>query len=122
MGRQCPKCSRQMTLLFVSYVCDWCDGLKKPIAADHGFVIWADDGVPGPRALYVFPSKSMAEYYRRVSILEGEVRRVVSEAEVDWWMGEGSLRHLQRSRELFEIFPDYRFEPGPRRAFLVPEE
>lgn len=110
-----------MTALFTSFVCDWCDGIKKPIAVDRGYVIWLRDGEAGPRDLYVFPTRDMADYYKRVSNTDGDLREVLSETPIRWWTGEGSLRHLQRSECLYTIYPDYRFEPGPFRAFLAPE-
>ena len=38
---QCSVCHRPMTALFISYVCDYCDGLKKDAGKqDVGYVVW----------------------------------------------------------------------------------
>lgn len=39
----CPKCGDKMTLLFIHYACDSCDGIKGDQKADHvdsGYIVW----------------------------------------------------------------------------------
>ena len=118
---RCPTCKRPMTALFTSYVCDWCDGLKKPKPVARGWVLWHDEGKSG-RELYVFPTREMAEYYRRATGSEGEVREVLSEFPIQWHSGKGTIQNLRLADRLFTVFPDYRFEPAPYRAYLAPRD
>lgn len=51
-----------MTVLFIHYVCDWCDGLRGPDNVErctHGWVI-VPDGATLPSALVVFRSRADA--------------------------------------------------------------
>jgi len=119
---RCPACSRKMTALFTSYVCDWCDGHKKPIPVARGWVIWRRGQTAEERECYVFPTPQMAEYYRAVTNVEGDVRQVLSEMPIRWSDGKGNIKNLRLAERLYTIYPDHRFEPGPFRAFLAPEE
>ena len=121
---RCPACKRNMTALFTSYACDWCDGLRTPIPVARGWVIWrpgAETSVE-ERECYVFPTPQMAEYYRAVTSVEGNVRQVLSETPIRWSDGKGNIKNLRLAERLYTIYPDHRFEPGPFRAFLAPEE
>ena len=121
---RCPACKRSMTALFTSYACDWCDGLKKPIPVARGWVIWRAGSSTSveERECYVFPTPQMAEYYRSVTNVEGDVRQVLSEMPIRWSDGKGNIKNLRLAERLYTIYPDHRFEPGPYRAFLAPEE
>jgi len=121
---RCPACKRSMTALFTSYACDWCDGLKKPIPVARGWVIWrpGSNTSAEERECYVFPTPQMAEYYRSVTNVEGDVRQVLSEMPIRWSDGKGNIKNLRLAERLYTIYPDHRFEPGPFRAFLAPEE
>ena len=59
----CPRCARPMRALFISQVCDFCDGLEGD-EADWavGFVVWR--GRPTPSDEYVFPTREDAERWR----------------------------------------------------------
>jgi hypothetical protein len=113
-----------MTALFTSYVCDWCDGLKKLHPVARGWVIWRPSALVNAeeRECYVFPTPQMAEYYRSVTNVEGEIRQVLSEQPIRWSDGKGNIKNLRLAERLYTIYPDHRFEPGPYRAFLAPEE
>ncbi len=42
-----------MTLLLVSYVCDYCDGLAPVTDTYHrGYVVWSGDAPPGRKSMY----------------------------------------------------------------------
>ena len=118
---RCPACKRPMTALFTSFVCDWCDGLKKLAPVARGWVVWRSAG-DDERECYVFPTPQMAEYYRTVTRVEGEVRQVLSEQPIRWSDGKGNIKNLRLAERLYTVYPDHRFEPGPYRAFLAPEE
>ena len=119
---RCSACKRQMTALFTSYVCDWCDGLRKPLPVARGWVVWRPTGDAEERECYVFPTPQMAEYYRSVTNVEGEIRQVLSELPIRWSDGKGNIKNLRLAERLYTIYPDHRYEPGPYRAFLAPEE
>jgi hypothetical protein len=121
---RCPACKRSMTALFTSYACDWCDGLKKPIPVARGWVIWRKNttSTDEERECYVFPTPQMAEYYRSVTNVEGDVRQVLSETPIRWSDGKGNIKNLRLAERLYTIYPNHKFEPGPFRAFLAPED
>ncbi len=107
-----------MTALFLTYVCDYCDGLKKPDKLYRGWVLW--QGTPGRqgRQVYVFPTRADAERYRMAAGLDPcEIREVVSEYEIRWHRSRGSIRDVELGERLATVFPDHRFEPGPYRVF-----
>jgi hypothetical protein len=116
---RCPACKRSMTALFTSYACDWCDGHKQPIPVARGWVIWRPDPGGEPRECYVFPTPQMAQYYRRVTQTEGDIREVLSEQPIPWSDGKGNIKNLRLAERLYTVFPDHRFEPGPFRAYLA---
>lgn len=112
-----------MTPLFTSVVCDYCDGLKTAEFPYRGYVVWRGPVERNGREEYVFPTREDAERYRAaVDRLDAEIREVRSETEIQWHSGRGTIRDLQLADHVFTIYPDWRFEPGPYRAYLVPEE
>jgi hypothetical protein len=111
-----------MTPLFVSYVCDWCDGLKRPTVVARGFVVWPEEVVVDAMELYVFPTREMAAHYQRSTGSSGEIREVASEYPIRWQPGRGSIKNLRLADRLYSIYPDFRFEPAPYRAFLADSE
>lgn len=120
MRMQCPTCKRSMTLLFTSAVCDWCDGLKKPEVVDRGWVVVPYLVGPEGMELYVFPSPEMAMYFQRAQKLGGQVRKVLSEQRIRWRDGTGTLPNLRVADRRYTVYPDFKFEPGPYRAYLAP--
>jgi hypothetical protein len=119
---RCPACKRHMTALFTSYVCDWCDGLKKPLPVARGWVVWRTVAEMAERECYVFPTPQMAEYYRSVTHVEGEIRQVLSELPIRWSDGKGNIKNLRLAERLYTVYPDHKYEPGAFRAYLAPEE
>jgi hypothetical protein len=109
-----------MTLLLVSYVCDYCDGLAEDTDYHRGYIVWRGPGsVPGQE--YVFRTPEHAERWRIIKGLhDSEVREVLCEYEFHWQESRGTVKGLELADRLFEIYPDHRFEPKPYRAFLAP--
>lgn len=58
----CPTCGRPMRPLFISMVCDYCDGLAPDDACDRGYVVWRHR--PFPAEEYVFSNLADAELWR----------------------------------------------------------
>jgi hypothetical protein len=110
-----------MRPLFVTYACDFCDGLTKPGLLHRGFVVWRGLHPTGAREEYVFPTRADADRYRSAARLcHYEIREVLSETQIHWHPSRGTIRGLDLADHLYTIYPDHRFEPGPYRAFLAP--
>lgn len=115
----CPVCHRKMLPLFTSYVCDYCDGLKKPPLLYHGYVLWRGEPGRDGSQVYVFRTRRDAERYRAASGMDPscEIREIVSEFEIRWQRSRGSIRDLELGERLLTLFPDHRFEPAPYRGY-----
>jgi hypothetical protein len=109
-----------MRPLFTSYACDWCDGLSQPVAVARGWVLWRPGDEAQARELYVFPSREMADYYRRETGAEGTPRQILCETPIRWTRGRGRVKNLELADKLYTVYPDCRFEPGPYRAYVAP--
>ncbi|MCC6874764.1 MAG: hypothetical protein IT378_10705 [Sandaracinaceae bacterium] len=109
-----------MTALLFSMVCDYCEGHGLKIQG-RGFVVWLDR--PPGSEQYVFKTRADAERWRRHQQVEGApIRAVLTESTFRWRRSSGSITDVDLADHLFEIFPDHRFEPGPFRAFLAPDD
>jgi len=116
---RCSECHREMTALFLSFVCDYCDGLRADPAPYQGFVVYRGPRDGHAREEYVFRSLRDAERWRKIQRLEGcEIRKVESSAEFRWRASTGTVRDLELADRLFEIFPDHRYAPAPNRAHV----
>lgn len=116
----CPNCKRPMTPLFVSFVCDFCDGLADDANHDRGFVVWRNR--PTPAEEYVFRTREDAERWRDARRLSScSVFEVRSPFPFRWRISTGTVRDLQMADGLVSIWPDHRFPPAPNHAFLVCE-
>ncbi len=115
---KCEACHRPMTPLFISYVCDYCDGLvSDDVEYDRGYVVWR--ARPMPAQEYVFPTREHAERWRSAQGLVGcDIREVLTTSKFRWRKSTGSVRGLEMADHLIEIFPDRRYPAGPYRAFL----
>lgn len=115
----CPICKREMTPLFTSYACDFCDGLVSFGSLSRAYVAWPRGAVEA-RTAYLFPSRDVAERWVIAAHLEGhEVREVATADEIRWHMSRGTVEGIELADHVFEVFPDHRFELAPYRAFLV---
>jgi hypothetical protein len=109
-----------MTPLFSSYVCDWCDGLKKIEARSRGYIVWS-----GGEGLehYVFPSPEDAErYMAAVGIAAQEIREVLSEDEFIWHRSRGTARDFILAKHRYTVWTTSRFPAGKHDAWLAEED
>lgn len=107
-----------MTLLFISYACDYCDGLVDESKYDRGFVVWRNRSIPAEE--YVFRTRRDAERWRKACKLgEFPILEVRAPIPFHWRISTGSVRDLEMADALVHIWPDHRFPPGPNRAFLA---
>lgn len=117
---RCTDCNRPMTALLLSYVCDYCDGLRIEPTPYRGFVVNRGSAEHRVREEYVFRSREDAERWRSASGLEHyEIREVASASEFRWRASTGSLKDVELADRLYEIFPDPRYEPAPNRAHIA---
>jgi hypothetical protein len=107
-----------MTILFVSAVCDWCDGLKQSKASDTGYVVFEPFSGTGSVDLEVFPSPDQAMYYQRTLRIPGEIRKVITDAPIRWQSADTAMPGLIVADVRFKIYADSKFEPGPYKAYL----
>jgi hypothetical protein len=117
---QCPRCGRQMKPLFLSQVCDFCDGLDRDdIDWDLGFVVWR--GRPLPAEEHVFPTRADAERWKQANGMKDEpILPVRAPVKFRWRRSTGALKDVTTADRLVTIFPDPRFPPAPYRACLAP--
>jgi hypothetical protein len=107
-----------MRPLFISYVCDYCDGLADPGPLAEGWVVWRDRP-PGSEE-YVFRTRDDAERWRAAKGYDDcPIRRVCSASEFRWRKSTGSLTDIELADHLFEIFPHHRYPAGGYRAHLA---
>lgn len=115
---RCEVCKREMTALFLTWVCDYCDGLRDTGPTSTGWIVWRRRP-PGSEE-YVFRSPEDAERWREVSGLgDCAIRKVETEAQIHWRKSTGNVEDVELADHLFQIFADHRYEPGPHRAHLV---
>jgi len=116
----CPTCTRPMTPLLISQVCDWCDGLASDDGEwDRGFVVWR--GRPMPTDEHVFPTREDAERWRTAQgLAHAPVLPVRAPFKFRWRKSFGALKDLTTADRLVTIYADRRFPPAPYRACLSP--
>jgi hypothetical protein len=108
-----------MRPLFVSYACDWCDGLVE-VDWYSGFIVFRgdDDFV---RPVYVFPTRTEAALYRQLMGWQTfPIREVHFEHPVRWKTAVGQLDGVTIASSPFELHRDHRFESRPYAGFLTP--
>ena len=115
---KCQVCNRLMTPLFISCVCDYCDGLKRDVGKqDVGYVVWRS--MPLPALEYVFSTPDDARKWRLLQgLVHCDIREVISPTSFRWRRTSGALRNLETADSLIEIYGDNRYPPGPGRASL----
>ena len=115
---QCSVCQRPMMPLFISYVCDYCDGLKTDdFRQEVGYVVWRK--LPLPALEYVFSTPGDARKWRVFQGLSHcDIREVISPVSFRWRKTAGVIRDLEAADSLIEIYGDHRYTPGPGRASL----
>lgn len=116
---RCTTCKREMTPLFISYACDYCDGLVQ-IDWHSGFIVFRGDE-DFDRPVYVFPSRTEAAIYRQVNGWQSyPIREVYFEHPVRWKPALGRLEGVTIASRPFELHRDHRFESRPYVGFLAP--
>lgn len=115
----CQRCAKPLRPLFISMVCDYCDGLTSaPSDYDHGWVVWR--GRPMPADEYVFSSRDEAERWRDIQgLVSCPVREVLAPLKFIWRISSGAVKGLRMADRPVTIYPDRRFPPAPNRAFLA---
>lgn len=114
----CPLCARPMRALFVTMVCDFCDGLATEAEWDRGWVVWR--GRPMPADEYVFSNPDDAERWRSIQGLDGcPVKEVRAPVKFTWRLSNGSVKGLEMAEHPVTIYADRRFPAAPNRAFLT---
>jgi hypothetical protein len=110
-----------MRPLFLSLVCDFCDGLAaEEDVWDLGFVVWR--GRPMPTEEYVFATREDAETWRQMNGMVGSpILPVRAPVKFRWRKSTGTLKSVVIADRLVMIYPDRRFPAGPYRASLVRE-
>lgn len=108
-----------MRPLFVSMVCDYCDGLSADEDVwDLGYVVWR--GRPMPTEEYVFATKEDAETWRQVNGMDNApILPVRAPVKFRWRRTTGTLKNVVIADRLVMIYPDRRFPAGPYRASLA---
>lgn len=108
-----------MLALFISYVCDWCDG-RRDGKLHRGFALVPSDVPKTGVEAYVFPSAEMAEHYRKHSLSAKDLMltEVVAQAPFTWRNATGMIPDLELAERPVTVFPDHRYPPGPDRAHV----
>ncbi len=109
-----------MRPLFISMVCDYCDGLDVDESNwAVGYVVWRNR--PTPTDEYVFRTREDAEIWRRAQKLDdAPILQVRAPYAFRWRKSTGTLKDLTTADRLVTIFADRRFPPAPYRAYLAP--
>jgi len=108
-----------MSQLFLSMACDYCDFGPSQSQIHRGFVVFG--GVINGEE-YVFRSRADAERWKSAAGREGyTIREVGSLTPFRWHLSRGTLRDVVLADSMFQVFPDFRYEPLPHRCFLMPE-
>jgi hypothetical protein len=107
-----------MRPLFISQVCDFCDGIDCDEADwDIGFVVWR--GRPMPVDEYVFATREDGERWKRAKGMTDEPILVVRAPIKFRWRKSTGTVDVTTADRLVTIFADRRFPPAPNRAYLV---
>lgn len=117
---ECPRCARPMKPLFITQVCDFCDGLvTDPADWDLGFVVWR--GRTMPTNEYVFATREDAERWKEAQGMTDEpILAVRAPFKFRWRKSTGTVKDVTTADRLVTIFADHRFPPAPNRACLAP--
>lgn len=115
----CPRCARPMRPLFISMVCDHCDGLSGDGGDyDRGGVVWRGRAMPADE--YVFSIREDAERWRTIQGLDDcPIREVRAPVRFRCRLSNGSVNGLQMADRPVTIYPDRRFPVAPSRAFIT---
>lgn len=125
---QCSKCSKSMRLLFVSWVCDYCDGLAnagepKDTFDYRGFIVLRNDGLL-PCQEYVFATLADAERWQTLGGIGKEASRI-EEVRADkpfrWQPSRGTVRGIILADALYKVYEsaaEYRKENQREACYI----
>lgn len=107
-----------MKPLFISFVCDYCDGLEEDDAGwEGGWVVWR--GRPLPAEEYVFATFDDAARWKELQgLADAPIVRVLAPHKFRWRKSTGSIKDLTMADRMVTIYPDRRFPPAPNRAYI----
>lgn len=115
---QCSRCARPLRPLFLSMVCDFCDGLAHEQGWERAWVVWR--GLPLPADECVFRTREDAERWREAQGLDtAEVLPVCSPTPFAWRNDTAIAGDVIPIAHPVTIYADRRFPPGTNRACLA---
>jgi hypothetical protein len=107
-----------MTALFVSYVCDHCDGLAE-IHWYRGYIVFRGEA-DFARKVDVFPTRTDAALYRQANGWQLlPIREVRFEHPVTWKQANAKRGDVTLAARPFDLHRDHRFESVPYSAYLI---
>jgi hypothetical protein len=104
----CQKCSKKMRQLFISWVCDYCDGLASaPTANDpgdfRGFIVLRKDR-DLPCEEYVFATRADAERWKDLNgLFDADVKQVMARKPFRWQPSRGTVRGIILADALHQV-------------------
>lgn len=126
---KCPSCSGSLTEVFLTLKCDWCDfGPGKDAQIEVGFVVLptvsgCDDPFFRPET-YLFATELDATRWLTSAgySVTHIVKRVKVVGTVRWHLSRGTLRDCTLATQMYEVWPDWKYNPHTgHRAYLAPE-
>ena len=116
---RCQACHRSMRPMFMSCVCDYCDGLVE-IDWHRGYIVFRGDE-DFARPVYVFPSRTDAAIYRSYHGWQTfPILEIRYEHPVGWRTAIGDLEGVTIAERPFALYPDHRFPSAPFAGHLAP--
>lgn len=116
---QCSRCGRSLKPLFITMVCDFCDGLSQEEGWDSGWVVWR--GLPMPAEELVFATREDAERWQAAQGLENlQILPVCAPVAFRWSHAYTvSGEEIRMTDRPVTIYPDRRFPSVVGRACLA---
>lgn len=116
MRQSCSACGRATVELFLTTRCDYCD-FGPQCLVYVGYVVIPSLNV-GDVEAYVFKTTDDAKRWRQSACLGDAIIARVESLERFDWMTSTFFQNMVIAKEMYEIFPDHRYEPKPCRVFL----
>ena len=121
----CKVCGNNVTQLFTTVACDYCDFGPKPEACHFGFIVLRDDvNVSDSPEEYVFRTKLDGECWREASgRQQAEVKKVYSLKPFHWHLSRGTLRDVMLATTMYIVHSDHRFSQtdSGHHCWIAPE-
>ena len=114
---QCAVCKREMTQLFLTTCCDYCDYEPAESLLYSGYICFV--GMFGYEE-YVFREVRDADRWKSIAAVpESVVRRVYSLSRFTWQVAIGVLNGTVLADQRYVLSPDHRYAAGAKRVFLA---